>query len=61
MGELGQYEEPQQMVAALKEQAAAYTEMDPDRPAIPTIELIASVAQPEPGATASTSTARHQR
>ncbi len=49
MGELGQYEEPQQMVAALKEQAAAYTELDPDRPAIPTIELIASVAQPTPG------------
>ena len=49
MGELGQYEEPREMVAALKEQAAAYTELDPDRPAIPTIELIASVAQPEPG------------
>lgn len=48
MGVLGQYE-PQQMVSALKEQASAYTEADPDRPAIPTIELIASVAQPEPG------------
>lgn len=49
MGVLGQYE-PQRMVALLKEQAAAYTRLDPDRPAIPTIELIASVAQPEPGA-----------
>ena len=49
MGALGQYE-PQRMVSLLKEQAAAYTEIDPDRPAICTIELIASVAQPEPGA-----------
>jgi hypothetical protein len=49
MGELGQYEEPQAMVDALKEQAAAYTEADPDLPAAPTIELIASVAQPAPG------------
>ncbi|MGB3682031.1 MAG: hypothetical protein WA990_06040 [Rubrobacteraceae bacterium] len=49
MGVLGQYE-PQEMVALLKEQAAAYTAADPQRPAIPTIELIASVAQPEPGA-----------
>lgn len=49
MGVLGQYE-PQRMVSLLKEQAAAYTEIDPDRPAICTIELIASVAQPEPGA-----------
>lgn len=49
MGVLGQYE-PQRMVSLLKEQAAAYTEIDPDRPAICTIELIASVAQPTPGA-----------
>lgn len=49
MGVLGQYE-PQRMVSLLKEQAAAYTEADPDRPAICTIELIASVAQPTPGA-----------
>lgn len=49
MGVLGQYE-PQKMVSLLKEQAAAYTKVDPNRPAIPTIELIASVAQPEPGA-----------
>ena len=49
MGVLGQYE-PQEMVSLLKEQAAAYTKIDPERPAICTIELIASVAQPEPGA-----------
>lgn len=49
MGELGQYGSPEEMVAALKEQAAAYTEADPSRPAVPTIELIASVAQPAPG------------
>lgn len=48
MGVLGQYE-PNEMVRLLKEQAKAYTELDPDRPSIPTIELIASVAQPEPG------------
>ena len=49
MGVLGEYQDPQQMVDALKEQAAAYTAADPDLPAIPTIELIASVAQPTPG------------
>lgn len=49
MGVLGEYQEPQQMINALKEQAAEYTAIDPDRPAIPTIELIASVAQPTPG------------
>ena len=49
MGVLGQYK-PKEMVSRLKEQAAAYTAVDPDRPAICTIELIASVAQPEPGA-----------
>ena len=48
MGVLGQLE-PEAMVRALKEQTQAYTKVDPDRPAIPTIELIASVAQPEPG------------
>ncbi len=48
MGVLGQYEPPQ-MVEELKKQAEAYTKLDPDRPAIPTIELIASVAQPTPG------------
>ena len=49
MGVLGEYQDPQQMVDVLKEQAAAYTAIDPDLPAIPTIELIASVAQPTPG------------
>ena len=48
MGVLGQYE-PEVMVERLKEQAEAYTRIDPERPAIPTIELIASVAQPTPG------------
>jgi hypothetical protein len=48
MGVLGQYP-PEEMVRRLKEQAAAYTAIDPDRPAICTIELIASVAQADPG------------
>ncbi len=48
MGVLGQYP-PEEMVRLLKEQAKAYTEIDPDRPAICTIELIASVAQDSPG------------
>lgn len=48
MGALGQFE-PEAMVRELKEQTEAYTKADPDRPAIPTIELIASVAQPTPG------------
>lgn len=48
MGALGQLE-PETMVRELKEQTEAYTKADPDRPAIPTIELIASVAQPVPG------------
>jgi hypothetical protein len=49
MGVLGQYE-PQEMVKHLKEEAKAYTRLDPDLPAKPTIELIASVAQGSPGA-----------
>ena len=48
MGVLGQYE-PQQMVEHLKEQAKVYTKLDPNLPAKPTIELIASVAQGSPG------------
>ena len=48
MGVLGQYE-PEAMVERLKEQAEAYTRIDPERPAIPMIEIIASVAQPYPG------------
>lgn len=48
MGILGQFE-PRQMVNKLKQQTAAYTKADPDRPAVCGIELIASVAQPAPG------------
>src|SRR3712207_1664081 len=48
MGVLGQYE-PEAMVKHLKEQAKAYTKLDPNLPAKPTIELIASVAQGSPG------------
>jgi hypothetical protein len=49
MGILGEYDDPDAMVAKLKEQAAAYTAIDPSRPALCTIELIASVAQNVPG------------
>lgn len=45
MGELGRHE-PEQMMRKLKRQTRAYSNLDPERPAIPTIELIASVAQP---------------
>lgn len=48
MGVLGEYA-PNDIVARLKQQAALYTQADPTRPAIPTIELIASVAQGAPG------------
>ncbi|HEX5502727.1 MAG TPA: hypothetical protein VFW96_08895 [Thermomicrobiales bacterium] len=48
MGVLGEYQ-PDEMVRRLKEQADLYTKADPTRPAIPTIELIASVAQASPG------------
>ncbi len=48
MGVLGQLE-PEAMVRELKAQARAYTRLDPDLPAKPAIELIASVAQPVPG------------
>ncbi len=48
MGILGEYD-PKEMMAKLKEQAAVYSELDPERPAIPTIEFIASVAQRDPG------------
>jgi len=48
MGILGQLE-PEAMVEQLKKQAEVYTKIDPERSAIPTIELIASVAQPTPG------------
>lgn len=48
MGILGEYK-AEEMMRRLKEQAAAYSEIDPERPAIPTIELIATVAQRSPG------------
>jgi hypothetical protein len=48
MGVLGE-SEPEEMMTRLEEHAAAYSAVDPSRPAIPTVELIASVAQSEPG------------
>lgn len=48
MGILGELD-PEAMIAKLKEQAAAYTAADPSRPALCTIELIASVAQGSAG------------
>ncbi|ASK62466.1 hypothetical protein CFK37_10045 [Virgibacillus phasianinus] len=48
MGILGEYP-PEVMMEKLKEQAAAYSKLDPERPAVPTIELIATVAQRKPG------------
>ena len=49
MGILGEYDDPEAMIARLKEQTAAYTAADPSRPALCTIELIASMATGEPG------------
>jgi hypothetical protein len=49
MGILGEFGDLEAMGVELQKQADAYTQIDPDRPAIPTIELIASVAQPVPG------------
>lgn len=48
MGVLGQ-SSPQEMMKQLKAQAAAYSNLDPAHPAIPTIELIATSAQRTPG------------
>lgn len=48
MGILGEYP-PKKMMEKLKEQAEAYSKADPERPAVPTIELIATVAQRTPG------------
>lgn len=50
LGILGEFATPAAMIAKLKAQAAAYQVADPSRPAIPTIELIASVASDTPGA-----------
>ena len=49
LGILGEFATPAAMIAKLKAQAAAYHAADPSRPAIPTIELIASVASDTPG------------
>jgi len=48
MGILGEYS-AETMMQKLKKQAKAYSDLDPKRPAIPTIELIATVAQRSPG------------
>jgi hypothetical protein len=48
MGILGELP-PKQMMRQLKKQTRAYSAADPERPAVPTIELIASVAQRNPG------------
>ncbi|MGI8313758.1 hypothetical protein [Halobacillus mangrovi] len=48
MGILGEME-PEALMNQLKEQTKAYSNADPDRPAIPTIELISTVAQRNPG------------
>ncbi len=48
MGILGEME-PEALMTKLKEQTQAYSDADPDRPAIPTIELITTIAQREPG------------
>ncbi|TLS36147.1 hypothetical protein [Pseudalkalibacillus caeni] len=48
MGILGEME-PDALMAKLKEQTQEYSNVDPTRPAIPMIELIATVAQRNPG------------
>lgn len=48
MGILGEHS-PEEMMEKLKEQTEAYSKADPERPAVPTIELIATVAQRTPG------------
>ncbi|WP_226656575.1 hypothetical protein [Pseudalkalibacillus hwajinpoensis] len=48
MGILGEME-PEALMTKLKEQTQAYSDADPDRPAIPTIELITTIAQRDPG------------
>ena len=48
MGILGELP-PGQMMRQLKKQTRAYSAADPERPAVPTVELIASVAQRNPG------------
>ncbi|WP_456274791.1 hypothetical protein [Bacillus sp. AK031] len=48
MGILGEYS-PEVYMEKLIEQTRAYSEIDPERPAIPAIELISTVAQRSPG------------
>lgn len=48
MGILGE-SSPEKMMKQLKKQTKAYSKMDPERPAVPTIELISTVAQRKPG------------
>jgi hypothetical protein len=48
MGVLGE-STPDEMMQQLKKQTEAYSIVDPSRPAVPTIELVASVAQRDPG------------
>jgi hypothetical protein len=48
MGILGEME-PEALMKKLKEQTQAYSDADPARPAIPTIELITTIAQRDPG------------
>ncbi|GAA0608674.1 lipoprotein [Virgibacillus siamensis] len=48
MGILGRYP-PKKIMKKLKKQASVYSKLDPAHPAVPTIELIATVAQGSPG------------
>ena len=49
MGILGLFSDKGELLAQLSDQARAYERADPDRPVAMAFELIASVAQPEPG------------
>lgn len=48
MGILGEYT-PDVLIKKLKAQTRAYTDLDPSHPAIPALEMIATVAQRSPG------------
>ncbi|TMU85939.1 hypothetical protein FGG79_12155 [Bacillus sp. BHET2] len=48
MGILGKLE-PEEYIKKLKEQTQVYSDLDPERPAVPTIELITTMAQNAPG------------
>ncbi len=49
MGVLGEFADPEAMTERLMQQTAAYSAADPARPAVPTIELIVSTVQRNPG------------